>query len=107
MADKKAAAKHTPAKKSVPKHTDEPVASRVQDRAPDSAPIEASLPPTVEDENAKSKEEVTKVAEQILRKSQRWGSGRELDERLKKAGFNVDVVRREVQRVRASRLAGS
>jgi hypothetical protein len=101
--------KKTAAKESRPKETDEPVASRVQDRAPDSAPIAQSLPPSGadDDKKAKSEKDVAKVAEQILGGSQKWGSGRELDERLKKEGYDVDVVRREVQRQRgAARTQG-
>jgi hypothetical protein len=93
-AAKKAAPKKTVAKKSVAKKTDAVSATRVDDRAPDSEPIPATQLSVVTDDS------VTKVSEQILRGSRRWGTGRERDIRLAKAGYDVEAVRREVRRLR-------
>jgi CW_7 repeat len=109
MAVKKAAAKKTVAKKapaktvakkSVAKTTDAPAATRVDDRAPDSAPIPSTQPVVAIDDS------VVKVAAQVLRGSRRWGTGRERDIRLAKAGYDVDAVRREVQRQRHAQSVG-
>lgn len=91
----------TTAKKSVAKQTDAPAATRVDDRAPDSPPIPATSPVPSADE------EITKVAKQILRGNRRWGTGRERDERLAKAGHNVEAVRREVYRLRAEEASNN
>jgi hypothetical protein len=88
----------TTARKSVPKKTAAPSATRVDDRAPDSEPIPSTQPAVVIDDS------VTKVAEQILRKSRRWGSGSDRDDRLKRAGYDVEAVRREVRRLRHAQL---
>lgn len=96
----KAVAKKAPtktvARKSVPKHTDELAATRVDDRAPDSAPIPSTQLSVVTDDS------VEKVAAQILRSSRRWGTGRDRDTRLAKAGYDVEAVRREIQRQRSA-----
>jgi len=50
---------------------------------------------------------VTEVAEGIVsngRNSSRWGSGRERDEALKKAGYDPEAVRKEVVRIRGEKL---
>lgn len=81
--------------KALTKKTSAPAATRVDDRAPDSQPIPSTQAVVTTDDS------VTKIAEQILRGSRRWGTGSERDARLAKAGHNVDAVRREVYRLRA------
>ena len=85
----------TTARASTPVATDAPAATRVDDRAPDSEPIPATQTEVVVDDS------VTKVAEQVLRGSHRWGTGRDLDERVKKAGHDPEAVRREIRRLRS------
>jgi hypothetical protein len=106
-AAKKTAAKKTAAKKTAakggtqavtsdPVHNDAPPVG-LSDTAPDSEPIPATGAPTID-------ADITKVARQVLNNNRRWGTGRDRDTRLAKAGYNLDAVRREVRRLRAEGL---
>lgn len=86
----------TTARTSAPVNTDAPAATRVDDRAPDSEPIPSTTPVVPTDDS------IEKVAAQVLRNSRRWGTGRERDIRLAKAGYDLDAVRREVRRQRGA-----
>lgn len=135
----------TGVKKSLPKQTSAPAATRVTDTAPDSQPLpQTAVPEMPADENkpvakksaskktsakksvakktaakksaskkttaktSTGKKTATEVAEQILkggRNGRTWGSGRELDERLVAAGYDLEEVRREIYRLRAEKAA--
>ncbi len=106
------AARPTPAsggRRSDPIATDAPPATRVQDRAPDSAPIEQTAPVeeetppklTAADEKSTAPRDVTSIANKVL--SGAYGTGRERDIRLKKDGHDVAAVRKEVYRLRGER----
>jgi hypothetical protein len=89
MATKKAAA---PRKAAVKKTVAEPTPS---DSPPDSAPIPQSSATTSVDAA------VSAAAVETLRNSQIWGTGRERDLRLKKAGLDPKAVAAERNRLRA------
>ena len=46
------------------------------------------------------KSDATKIAKEVLSGEGGWGTGRERDERLKKAGHDPEEVRKEVYRLR-------
>jgi|SRR6188768_2238663 len=92
-----------------PKETTDPPATRVQDRAPDSEPLEQtapreSKPAKKAKKNETSDSDATSLAEECLVGS--WGTGRDRDLRLAAAGHDPDAVRKEVYRIRGERRTG-
>ena len=83
----------TAARTSAPVATDAPPATFVGDRAPDSAPIQMGV-------DVSPDAAVTLVAAETLHGSRIWGTGRDRDTRLRKAGLDPQAVATERNRLR-------
>lgn len=92
-AAKTTAAKRTATKQSVAKKVAEEAAPAVAATVPTSAADPSGLQP----EDSKSPES---IAEDILRGSKRWGTGRDRVALLKAAGHDPEEVRKAVNRLR-------
>lgn len=98
---KKSTAKKSTAKKSKAKKVAVPEApvTTVPTASPD--PVVAAADPSgAQPEDSKSP---TSIAKEIVGGSQRWNSGRDRDELLKRAGHDPEAVRKEVSRLRAAK----
>ena len=84
----------TQARTSAPVATDAPPATQVSDAPVDSAPVGSTATSSVEST-------VAAAAAETLRGSKIWGTGRDRDIRLKKAGLDPEAVAAERNRLRA------
>lgn len=88
---------------STTKHTTAPPANNDPGRAPDSPPLLQSTPPAPVAEPTVTAASIAASLYVGGRNNRRWGSGRERDVAIKKAGFDPKEVARELRKLRASK----